>query len=222
MGYAFRRGVSYAILGESVIILDVAANRYFLASKAASDALQKASSGRDIADAEHAALEPLIERGILFAVPGGSAIAPAPSNLPIGDILNEEPRKPRWRDFFHVLYDIVLYERRLRRGSLSELLGKRGSRQVARRRKSPRDDAAASRSIAFAYRRAGMLFPTIDRCLPRSLALASTLARRGIECDLVLGVALGPFSAHCWVQKEGVVLNDSLEHVRNFTPILVV
>ena len=217
----FRRGVSYAILGESVIILDVAANRYFLASKAASDALQKASSGRDIADAEHAALEPLIERGILFADPGG-AIAPAPSNLPIGAILDEEPGKLRWRDFFRVLYDIVLYERRLRRSSLSKLLGKRGSRQFARRRKSPRDDAAVSRSIAFAYRCAGMLFPTIDRCLPRSLALASTLARRGIECDLVLGVALGPFSAHCWVQKEGVVLNDSLEHVRNFTPILVV
>ena len=217
----FRRGVSYAILGESVIILDVAANRYFLASKAASDALQKASSGRDIADAEHAALEPLIERGILFADPGG-AIAPAPSNLPIGAILDEEPGKLRWRDFFRVLYDIVLYERRLRRSSLSKLLGKRGSRQFARRRKSPRDDAAVSRSIAFAYRRAGLLFPTIDRCLPRSLALASTLAQRGIECDLVLGVALGPFSAHCWVQKEGVVLNDSLEHVRNFTPILVV
>ena len=221
MGYAFRRGVSYAILGEGVVILDVAANRYFLASKAASDALQKASSGRDIADAEHAALEPLIERGILFADPGG-AIAPASSNLPIGAILDEEPGKLRLRDFLRVLYDIVLYERRLRRGSLSELLAKRGSPQFARRRKSPRDDAAVSRSIAFAYRRAGMLFPTIDRCLPRSLALASTLAQRGIESDLVLGVALGPFSAHCWVQKEGVVLNDSLEHVRNFTPILVV
>jgi len=31
-----------------------------------------------------------------------------------------------------------------------------------------------------------------------------------------------PFQAHCWVQFEDHVLNDHLDNVRNFTPILIV
>ena len=31
-----------------------------------------------------------------------------------------------------------------------------------------------------------------------------------------------PFSAHCWVQQGDVVLNDTIENVRPFTPIMAV
>ncbi|RYM07421.1 lasso peptide biosynthesis B2 protein [Sphingobium cupriresistens] len=39
--------------------------------------------------------------------------------------------------------------------------------------------------------------------------------------DVVLGVQLGPFSAHCWVQHEDRLVNDRVDMVRTFTPILV-
>jgi hypothetical protein len=38
----------------------------------------------------------------------------------------------------------------------------------------------------------------------------------------VLGVRMNPFSAHAWAQFGSIVLTDSLEQVREFTPILAV
>lgn len=61
-----------------------------------------------------------------------------------------------------------------------------------------------------------------DRCLMKSIALYRLLIMKGITAELVIGVRLAPFSAHCWVQKDGAVLNDRIERVRLFTPIVSV
>ena len=60
-----------------------------------------------------------------------------------------------------------------------------------------------------------------DACLPHSLAVAERLIRAGQPAQLVFGVRLGPFAAHCWVQQGSLVVNDRVEIVRTFTPILV-
>ena len=67
-----------------------------------------------------------------------------------------------------------------------------------------------------------LLRSSADRCLPRSLALSSNLAAVGDATFVVLGVSLHPFRAHCWVQHGETVLNDSVEEVLRYTPILVV
>jgi hypothetical protein len=38
----------------------------------------------------------------------------------------------------------------------------------------------------------------------------------------VFGVQSRPFAAHCWLQLGGVVLNDTVDHVKRYTPIMVV
>jgi hypothetical protein len=38
----------------------------------------------------------------------------------------------------------------------------------------------------------------------------------------VFGVREAPFTAHCWVQDGAVVLNDHLENVDLYTPIMTV
>jgi Transglutaminase-like superfamily len=49
--------------------------------------------------------------------------------------------------------------------------------------------------------------PFDSRCLVRSLVLTRMLARRGIAARLVIGVEPGPeFSAHAWVEADGVPL----------------
>lgn len=65
------------------------------------------------------------------------------------------------------------------------------------------------------------LVPRSGRCLVRSLLLLEYLRLRGADARWVFGVRTHPFEAHCWVEYDGVVLTDSLEHVRWFTPILV-
>lgn len=59
-------------------------------------------------------------------------------------------------------------------------------------------------------------------CLLDSLTLAQFLLRRRISATLVLGIETSPFGAHAWVQIGDVVINDSVEVVRRYTPILVV
>jgi len=53
--------------------------------------------------------------------------------------------------------------------------------------------------------------PFRPRCLPRSLALARLLARRGVSTDVRIGVRTegGRLDAHAWVELDGRALNDS-------------
>ncbi|WP_272989402.1 MULTISPECIES: lasso peptide biosynthesis B2 protein [Hyphomonas] len=59
-----------------------------------------------------------------------------------------------------------------------------------------------------------------DACLLRSYLLLRYLVSAGVKADWVFGVRLSPFSAHCWVEYEGCVLNEHLETVHEFQPIL--
>lgn len=83
-------------------------------------------------------------------------------------------------------------------------------------------DAAILSKLAIAFERADEIFGNHDRCLIRSLAFTALCRRRDIGVTLVLGVRDLPFAAHAWVQHRHLVVNDTLERVRLFTPILAV
>jgi hypothetical protein len=57
-------------------------------------------------------------------------------------------------------------------------------------------------------------------CLPKSLALRRFLARRGIGTRLRLGARKisRDWSGHVWVEREGRLVGDRLELVRQFVP----
>ncbi len=80
--------------------------------------------------------------------------------------------------------------------------------------------ALAEPVVTFA--RARQWAPIRPVCLLDALALLAFLQRRGLHADLVFGVIRQPFAAHCWVEAHGVVLNDRLDRVNEFTPILVI
>jgi hypothetical protein len=63
-------------------------------------------------------------------------------------------------------------------------------------------------------------FTSREKCLLTSLILSDFLARHGIRTECVMGVRAKPFSAHCWLEHSGQVLNDTVERVRRYTPIL--
>jgi hypothetical protein len=64
------------------------------------------------------------------------------------------------------------------------------------------------------------IFPRRYLCLFDSLALVNFLAGYGIHPDWIFAVREDPFTAHCWVQQGGVVLNDEVEHISLYTPIM--
>jgi hypothetical protein len=79
-----------------------------------------------------------------------------------------------------------------------------------------------ARSLVSVFDRLRLYYPRSYLCLFDSLALIHFLARFGVFPDWVFGVTADPFEAHCWVQSGNIVLNDTVERVSAFTPIMSV
>lgn len=86
-----------------------------------------------------------------------------------------------------------------------------------RETREPQRTRAAT--LALQFDRLRPFVPRSGGCLANSIMLLAFLRWHGLEADWVFGVRTFPFEAHCWVEHEGVVLNDVAEHVAWFTPI---
>lgn len=65
-------------------------------------------------------------------------------------------------------------------------------------------------------------YPRPYLCLFDSLALLQFLSAFGLRPNWIFGVRTEPFNAHCWVQAGSYILNDSVEEVSDYTPIMIV
>jgi hypothetical protein len=65
-------------------------------------------------------------------------------------------------------------------------------------------------------------FTSKDACLFDALALSEFLAGYQLYPRWVFAVQARPFAAHCWLQLGDAVLNDTADHVKRYTPIMVV
>lgn len=81
-------------------------------------------------------------------------------------------------------------------------------------------DLASIEELALIFRRMLPWIPWQGVCLYRSWLLLAFLRRRGVSATWVFGVQTHPFEAHCWLQAGDLVLDDHVEHVRGFAPIL--
>jgi hypothetical protein len=111
----------------------------------------------------------------------------------------------------------------LRFYSLERVVRRVRDRKAAHATKSlPFDVARARRLVDIFARLRVFLFSHREKCLQDSLALLEFLARYDLFPSWVFAVRARPFVAHCWVQHEGFVFNDTAEHVSGYTPIMVV
>jgi hypothetical protein len=153
-------------------------------------------------------------------VPAGdlaSTDEPAPA-IPGKSLLDEIPlRSPRcWSIIPEVTATLWRTRRGLRRKGLQSEVDE------LRRRKPAGERHEELPSHVAAFRAARRLVPIAPNCLTDSLALAAFMATRGISADLVFGVKLDPFAAHCWLQNRHAILNDGADGVTDFTPIMVI
>lgn len=78
-----------------------------------------------------------------------------------------------------------------------------------------------TRTLIAVFRRCRpFLYSPRERCLFDSLALITFLQRYGIRPQWVFAVTTNPFGAHCWVEYEGYVLNDTPVHIKSYMPIM--
>jgi hypothetical protein len=88
-------------------------------------------------------------------------------------------------------------------------------------RSEPFDLTAARRHVMLFARLRPLAFTATNACLFDSLALAEFLARAGLFPNWIFGVTTEPFAAHCWLQHQNVVINDTPSYVCRYTPIMV-
>lgn len=86
----------------------------------------------------------------------------------------------------------------------------------------PAPDLATIRKLTAIYARLRPWYPRKYLCLYDSLALVEFMARRGVYPDWIYAVQAQPFGAHCWVEYDGLLLNEGSEYAGQFTPIMAV
>jgi hypothetical protein len=209
MTFVLRPDVHVAVVGDAMILLDLAGDDYLCLPDGACAIATGEGGAIQFTDAATAAA--LEAAGLL-------GVRPVPERTPLplrpsATVIYQPPeRRPTLLMWLQAL-EAALAVRRVEKGAgvaayLALACGPGGDRTPAR-------VAEAARVF---WRMAPWL-PIEGECLVRSALLMRFLKRRGLEADWVFGVRLWPFMAHCWVQLDDLCLNDDVERLAAYTPI---
>ena len=208
-------GVYAAWAGADLVLLDLGSDGYLCLPGPLDLRLQAGQLSGD-----RAVAEVLQEAGLAHAEP--VVDAPPPRAALPGRPLRELDVDPGVRLRTGEVIDLlacwlecaVLYPRR----SIAAL-----GRQVRHRPGSttPSSSAELARRVAL-FRAVLPWLPWPGACLFRAFFLLSWLRRGGCAALWVFGVRTWPFEAHCWLQIEDVALDDHVDRLRRFHPILAI
>lgn len=218
MGYALRAGLSFCETGERLVFLDTLADRYFCLEEGVELAFRELLRGSGQVELSSV----LQKTGLLVRTQmAGVPVRCEYRTVARESLLDAPATKPSRFWLLVVLIRLVLARRALKRGRFHRLL------EELRAAKAPTWSRQACpvsplTELAGRFEHTARAMRSHDQCLPRSIALARLAYSRGLAVDLVIGVRLHPFAAHCWVQSGQWLLNDRLDNTRTFTPIFVI
>lgn len=222
--YVMREGLSFCEAGGRLVFLDVRNDRYLRLPLALERTLVAYLSSETETDLD---VGELITRGFLVEASAIPSYASEAAQEPARSAMELSPARATIRllDIFEVLVIVLSTRLRLRFHPLHRVLDslKRTPDQSADHRPTAR--APQTQQIldaAARFRQIRLYIPVGMRCLIDSIAMARFLKRRNLDVQIVFGVAVDPFSAHCWVQAGDLVLNDTWGNVTSHVPIRVV
>jgi hypothetical protein len=109
---------------------------------------------------------------------------------------------------------------RLRRHALCRTLARIERRRTRARSFTTTAAPALVSTLVGIFKALRPFYPRPYLCLFDSLALLEFLAVHGFFPRLVFGVVADPFQAHCWLQVGSQIVDDDLERVSRYKPIL--
>ncbi|NOW48417.1 hypothetical protein FHW96_004605 [Novosphingobium sp. SG751A] len=208
---------------EQVILMDIASNAYVMLPPSLAASFDRLCRQEPLDDRDTQGMAMLLQAGIFVQQEEQGAILPC--SLPVEPTCGFDERDlPGWsaRDLLQAILALGRARYALRQHDLAGILVRiRDQKESFSGAARPSTDRRA-RAIAAAFYRLNALVTRYDQCLLRSLAMMHCLLANRVPANLVFGVATRPFRAHCWLQHGGLVLNDTLEGIGNYTPILVV
>ncbi len=201
-----KAGVHAAVIDTALVILDLEADNYFCLPNSGETIVPRPDGGAQVLAGP--ARDTLEAAGLLQAEapPLGRTLPAKPSRTVI-----YEPAVVTWRDIRSGLA-ATLEVGRIKPGSgivaylSAPPLRPKGERDVLR--------------AARAFWRLQPWLPIEGECLLRSALLVRAFRRQGLEAEWVFGVRLFPFMAHCWVQAGDTCLNDDVERLSTYQPLL--
>ncbi|MCD9098126.1 lasso peptide biosynthesis B2 protein [Luteimonas fraxinea] len=218
--YVLAHQISYCQVGSRLVFLDISRDRYFRLGKDLETALLAYFSG---GAPDETCVGQLIQKGVLAEKFGSSTerrpLAPLPSQSAME--MAEIGTRTHVVEFLEVFLLVIHTRIRLRMTTLESVLDDyvRSEEIAGTPARCSMESTAQLLTTSAAFRRARLFVPVKMRCLVDSIALTRFLRRRRLRTRLVFGVALDPFSAHCWVQARDLVLNDTVGNVRCHTAI---
>lgn len=222
---------------DFIIVLDVHEDRYFSLDAGRTAALAPFLPGWPASATDPGAgtgppveevVAPLLAQGWLLEESAcGKEATPASVVAPHIELLSGlEDGRPKvgFADALAFFAASVRARFLMRTGSFERVIRRVAARKAAACARGARAvDIERARQLmaVFGYLRA-FLFSHREECLRDSFAVLEFLAGYGIFPEWVFGARARPFVAHCWVQYEGVVFNDTAEHAGGYTPIMVI
>lgn len=220
MAFDVNPGISFCECQGRFVFLDLGRERYFVLSAESNHAFGRLTSENELSPEHERILFGLAQQGLLVECVKGSnpthCLAP---RTPTRSLVETSVRA----GLTNVLWAVTRLagaKYAMRRKPLQTVLDRLARRKAQQGLCEPLEDELVE--IAAAFRRGALVTTPLDQCLPRSIAAAHMLLDSHCRSELVIGVRLRPFAAHCWLQSGQVLINETVEEARNFTPILVI
>lgn len=211
-------GVSFGMVDEHPVFLDAAHDRYCaLPRDTIEPFLAVLARGGQV--------EPIAPETVRLLASGLFVLSETEGALELANHVPParglEPMRPQLRpaDLVRVWWLLACARRDVRTRPFSTLIA---SAHNARSQSSAVTGAPPLEPLVQRFHQARAYVPLASSCLWDSLALRQWLASRGHGCALVFATRLDPFAAHCWIEAEGIVLNDSPERIATFAPVAIV
>jgi hypothetical protein len=207
-----------------VVLLDIDGNQYYTVQKTINELFSDDIYGVDAEENEDEIVKSLIDLGILIYKQRSDNVIPiSPScTQPVSGLEILRNVKAHRITVISAVFEQIICGITVKLRPLSKILGNiKKAKNIAAARCTPGVGIDVI-EIAASFQTSSLFISFKDKCLPRSLALVRYLSKRGVLADLIIGVKMRPFAAHAWVEHRGFVLNDTVDGVQPYTPILVV
>lgn len=229
MWYKLRDDIHCCVDSGVIVFLDLRSHRYFSLSGREFELFSQLTTiepGGIWPEALEQYAMRLNQLGILSkSNTSVSSILPTP-NIPADSSLLDEDhcdcKLPGLRSFFAMVIAIAEASYLLRQKDLIKVAARIRAWRRHVPNRQPKSQPRLEEHVQSFFQMAPFFFTLENKCLSRSLILVRYLSILNLSSRWIIGVHYDPFAAHCWVEKDGKVLNEHLDNVLKYKKILIV
>ena len=222
--------VTYCHVGDVVIFLNVAQNRYTYLGNDTTQGIKilegysnEQNLGRSFDIEILEIVNDLTKRG-LTTESTSPRFSPFIRKRPSSSVQDVYwPQNLHLQRLLNFFYFYIVASKLLKSKTLADIIATTKSKKSQQMASRQFPDRTAVRELSRQYIDARpFVYSHHNKCLLDSLIFFLLFSSHRVKVDWVFGVGTSPFRAHCWIEYEGIVLNDTSERTHAYTPIFAV